>query len=86
MKIPWEISTVKLSITKHFSLKYMRSWGWNFHDLREAIREAYKIEKVGKEKYEIYCQTQGYKKVIVVYYNNENELVCVTGSEGGKRK
>ncbi len=28
----------------------------------------------------------GYKKIITAYYDLENELVCITGSQGGARK
>lgn len=85
MKVPWEIGTVKLIVTKHFALDYMRSWGWDFHDLREAIGEAYAIEKTGKSKFEIYMQKSGFKKIITAYYDEDDELVCISGSEGGKR-
>jgi len=86
MKIPWDINTVIINISKHFALKYMRKWSWDFHDLRDAIREAYKVEKVGAIKYEIYVQKGGFKKIILVYYDEEKEIFCITGSEGGKIK
>lgn len=86
MKVPWRIETVQLITTKHFALKYMRKWGWDFHDLRDAIREAYKTENVGKEKFEIYVQKSGFKKIITAYYDENEELVCISGSEGGHRK
>jgi len=85
MKSPWDAETVKLTVTKHFALKYMRTWDWDFHDLRDAIRDAYTVEKAGNEKYEIYVQKSGFKKIITVYYSDDNEFVCITGSEGGKR-
>ena len=74
-----------LSASKHFAVKYMRKWNWDFHDLRDAIRDAYLVEKVGQEKYEIYVQMKGFKKIITVYYKAEGKLFCITGSEGGKR-
>jgi hypothetical protein len=86
MKIPWNIVHVKLVLTKHFSNKYMRQWSWDFHDLREAIRDAYKIEKCGRSKFEIYVQKNGFKKIITTYYDEDDELVCISGSQGGKRK
>jgi hypothetical protein len=63
----------------------MRPWSWDFNDLREAIARAYKITKEGKEKYEIYVQKRGYKKIIAAYYDTEKQLLCITGSQGGKR-
>lgn len=82
----WDCETVKIIVTKHFSIKYMRNWGWNFSDLRDAIRDSYKIESVGKNKFEIFVQKSSFKKIITVYYDETDELVCITGSEGGKRK
>ena len=82
MKVPWQIDTVKIEASKHFALEYLRSWGWDFLDLREAIRDAYQVEKVGKEKYEIYTQKKGFKKVITVYYEENQTLFCITGSQG----
>ncbi len=86
MNVPWRIATVKLKVTKHFALKYMRSWNWEMHDLRDAIANAYKIDKVGKEKFGIYVEKLGYKKIITVYLAANDELICITGSEGGTRK
>ncbi len=86
MDAPWNIEIVELQVSKHFALNYMREWGWDFHDLRDALRDAYKIDKMGKEKYEIYLQKKGFKKIITIYYQSENVLFCITGSEGGKRK
>jgi len=82
--MPWDIEGVKIEVSKHFAIKYLKSWGWDFNDLRDAIREAYKIEKVGKEKYEVYTQKNGFKKIILVYI--EERIVCITGSTGGKRQ
>ena len=83
VNVPWDIDTIALKVTKHFSRDYLRRWGWDFHALREAIRDAYRVEKVGKCKYELYVQKSGYKKIITVYY--EEEMVCISGSEGGAR-
>lgn len=79
----WDSNTVKLVVTKHFALKYMRIWNWDFQDLRDAIANAYKIENVGKCKYEIYVDKSGFKKIVVVY--EDEELICITGSQGGER-
>lgn len=86
MTVMWIIEEIELRVTKHFALKYMRKWGWDFKDLRDAIREAYKINKLGKNKFEIYIQKSGFKKIIVVHYDIEHMLVCITGSDGGGRK
>ncbi|MBI4146327.1 hypothetical protein HY489_03240 [Candidatus Woesearchaeota archaeon] len=85
MNIPWDIETVKLVPTKHFARDYLQQWGWDTNDLREAIRQAYKIEQCGKTKYELYIQKSGYKKIITAYYDAENKLICISRAEGGKR-
>lgn len=85
MNAPWNPFTVKLTVTKHFATDYMRLWGWDLYDVREAITNAYKIERVGSTKYEIYVNKSGFKKIITVYFSSENELRCITGSEGGRR-
>ena len=86
MIVPWLCQRVKISVTKHFALKYLRKWGWDFHDLRDAITDAYKIKSIGRNKFEIYVQKSGFKKIITVYYTEEDELLCITGSEEGGRK
>ena len=86
MKIPWNIEVVKIDVSKHFAINYMRKWNWDFQNLRDAIRDSYKIEKVGKIKYELYVQKKGFKKIITVYYEFEDRIFCITGSEGGIRK
>ncbi len=86
VKVPWAIGNVNLHVKKHFAIKYLRTWNWDFHDLREAIVEAYKIEAIGKEKYEIYVSKNGYKKIISCYYDKENKLLCISGSKGGYKK
>lgn len=86
MKVPWRIESVRLAVTKHFALKYMRRWGWDFHELRDAIRDAYKADTVGRNKFELYVQKSGYKKIITVYYEDNDELTCISGSQGGTRR
>jgi len=86
MNAPWDIDTVKIRVTKHFALKYLSRWDWDTYILKEAIKTAYNTEKIGKEKYEIYISKSGFKKVITVFYSTENELLCISGSEGGNKK
>lgn len=85
MRVPWDIETVEIVVTKHFALGWMRKWGWDMPALRNAIIHAYKTERVGNEKYEVYVNKGGFRKIITVYYDTENKLVCITGTQGGKR-
>ena len=59
----------------------MRKWDWDCHDLREAIRYAYEIKKIGKKKFEIYVRKKEEKKIIAVYYNEFKTIFIITGSE-----
>ncbi len=83
MHPPWNIHSVELAVSKHFALKYMHTWNWDFHDLRGAIENAYQIQKTSKEKYEIYINKKGFKKIITVYYKEQEKLLCITASQGG---
>ena len=60
----------------------MRKWDWDYHDLKDAIRNAYETKKVGKKKFEIYVRKKGEKKIIVIYYNEIDTIFIITGSEG----
>lgn len=78
----YNIDTCKLEASKHFKNTWMRKWDWDFKDLREAIRDAHKIKKVGKKKYEIYVRKKGEKKIIAVYYWEFDTIFVITGGEG----
>ena len=80
---PWHIETVKIVRTKHFEQKYLSKWHWGPEELRDAVRRTYRIEQVGKSKYELYTYKTGFKKIILVYENGE--IICISGAEGGKR-
>ena len=82
MKYDFDIESCGLNASKHFRNKYMRKWNWDFHDLRDSIRNAYKIDKVGKKKYEAYVRKDGSKKIIFVYYFEFDEIYGISGSEG----
>jgi hypothetical protein len=78
----YDITNCELDASKHFRNKYMRKWNWDFIDLRESIKNAYKVEKVGKKKYEAYVEKKGSKKIIFVYYPEFNTIFVISGSEG----
>ena len=59
----FDIEKCKLEASKHFKNTWMRKWDWDYHDLRDAIRNAYETKKVGKKKYEIYIRKKGEKKI-----------------------
>ncbi len=79
----YNIDSCELDASKHFRNKYMRRWNWDFADLREALRIANKVEKVGKKKYEAYVEKKGSKKLIFVYYADIETIFVISGAEGG---
>ena len=78
----FNVDKCKLVANKHFKNTWMRKWDWDYHDLREAIRNTYKTKKIGKTKFEIYVRKKGEKKIIVIYYIEFDTIFIITGSEG----
>ena len=79
----YDIDSCTIEPSKHFRNIYMRKWGWDIFDLRDAIKMAYKVDKVGKVKYEIYTRKgEGSKKIIVIYDNEEKTMFIISGAEG----
>ena len=82
--VPWR-PTVKIVVTKHFERANLCRWGWSADDLHQVIGNAYRIEQVGMQKFDVHIQKSGYKKIITVSCAQSDELVCVTGSQEGGR-
>lgn len=76
----YDIDKCKIEPSKHFRNDYMRTWNWDMFDLREAIKNAYKIDKVGKRKYEAYIRKGGEKKIIFVYDNDDDLIFVISGA------
>ena len=69
--------------TKHFALGWMRKWDWDVISLHAALERAYKIENVGRHKYEAYIKLKGKsRKIIFVRYEDSKEIIIITGAEG----
>lgn len=77
----YDIDKCVINASKHFRNDYMRKWGWDMFDLRDAIKDAYKVDKVGKIKYEVYTKKHGSKNIIFVYYKEDNEIFVISGAE-----
>ncbi len=77
----YDIDNCTINLSKHFRNKYMRQWNWDVFDLREAIKNAYKIDKFGNEKYEIYTKKGTSKKIIFVYYKEDESIFVISGAE-----
>ena len=52
------INEYKIRPSKHFALTWMRKWDYDIYSVRNALESAYKIEKVGKNKYEAYTKSR----------------------------
>ena len=78
-----DLHNYKIRPTKHFILDYMRTWDYDVDSLKKALQHAYKIDKVGKKKYEAYVRKNGSKKIVFVFYFEEDTIFVITGSEGG---
>jgi hypothetical protein len=69
--------------SKHFILGWMRKWDYDILTLRQALASAYKVEKVGKNKFEAYVHAKGKsRKIIFVKDDATKEIFIITGAEG----
>lgn len=68
--------------SKHFRNTWMRKWDYDMHDLRNALRYAYKINKVGKEKYEAYTRYKTKKSGKIIFVKQNESIFIITGAEG----
>lgn len=68
--------------SKHFILGWMRRRDADISMLQKMIEEAYKIQKVGKNKYESYTRTKGKsRKLIFIKDDEQKEIFIITGAE-----
>ncbi len=78
-----EITKYKIRPSKHFILTWMRKWGYDQQGLQSALEQAYKVEKVGKYKYEAYVRTKGKSRKLIFIKDEEyKEIFIITGAEG----
>ena len=70
-----------LLLSKHLRNTWARKWDWGVPELRNALKEAYKIEKVGKAKYEVYVRYKKKSRKIILV-DQGGELFVITGAEG----
>ncbi len=80
--LPFDIDGVHVYVSKHFRNTWMRKWDWDQTDRREALREALRVSRVGKGKWEIFVQKKGRKKLVIAYDAEYDEVFVITGSEG----
>ena len=77
-----DINNYKIKPSKHFILSWMRKWDYDIHSLRNALENAYKTDKVGKNKYEAYVRTKGKSRKLIFIKDEEyKEIFIITGAE-----
>ncbi len=73
----------KIRPSKHFIFGWMRKWDLDTDSLKIMLETAYKIEKVGRYKYESYTKLKGKsRKLIFVKDEEYKEIFIITGAEG----
>ena len=78
-----DTSGYRIRPSKHFILTWMRKWGYDQHELQRALENAYKIEKVGKHKYEAYFRAKGKSRKLIFIKDEEyQDIFIITGAEG----
>jgi len=77
------IEGYKIRPSKHFILTWMRKWDYDIHSLKNMLENSYKVEKVGKNKYEVYTRAKGKsRKLILIKDDDFKEIFIITGAEG----
>ena len=78
-----DITEYKIRPSKHFILTWMRKWDYNVNSLRNSIENAYKIDKMGRNKYEAYFRAkEKSRKLIFIKDEESKEIFIITGAEG----
>lgn len=78
-----DTASYKIRPSKHFILGWMRKWDYGAETLRTALENAYKVDKVGKNKFEAYVHAKGKsRKLIFVKDDEYKEILIITGAEG----
>ncbi|MAG02607.1 hypothetical protein CMI42_04680 [Candidatus Pacearchaeota archaeon] len=61
----------------------MRKWNWDIFSIKKALEDSYKVDKVGREKYESYTREKGKSRKIIFIKDEEcKEIFIITGAEG----
>jgi hypothetical protein len=76
--LPFDIDNVHVYVSKHFRNTWMRKWDWGQIDLREPLREAHKVTRVGTGKWEVFVRKKGHKKLVVEYDAGYGEVFVIT--------
>jgi hypothetical protein len=73
----------KIRPSKHFLKTWMRKWSLEIDLIKELLKKNYKLNKVGKYKYEVYIRRKAKSiKIIFVLDEEYKEIFIITGAEG----
>ncbi len=78
-----DVNGYKIRPSKHFISTWMRKWNWDIFSIKKALEDSYKVDKVGREKYESYTREKGKSRKIIFIKDEEcKEIFIITGAEG----
>ena len=80
--LPFDPGTIAISISRHFGTTRMRHWGWSEEDVRTALRHAERVERVGKQKLDVWIRWHGSKKLVFSHDPEEDRVTIITATEG----
>jgi len=80
--LPFDLYDVRIEPSKHFRNTKMRKWNWDIHDLREALHDADRVVRRGRNKLEVWTRKGGSKKLIFAYYPCDRLVFVITGTVG----
>jgi len=80
--LPFDPEEVLIAVTKHFRKTWMRKWGWDYDDVREALRDCHRVSRQGSAKWEVFVRKKGSKKLVITYDEEVQEVYVITGAEG----
>ena len=73
----------KIRPSKHFLKNWMRKWLLETELLKEILKRNYKLDKVGRYKYEAYIRRKEKSiKIIFILDEEYKEIFIITGAEG----
>lgn len=82
VSLPFDPDEVEVSASRHVNKTWMRRWGWSYGDIREALRDSYRVVRVGRAKWEVYVRKKGEKKLVITFDEDEGEVYVITAAEG----
>jgi len=78
-----DFDNYKIRPSKHFLKGWMRKWSLDIDEIKDILKRNYKLDKVGKYKFEVYIRRKEKSiKMIFVLDEEYKEIFIITGAEG----